>query len=229
MIHAKTVEFPAAPGPASGIVFEPATPKLGLVVIQEWWGLVPHIEDVAARFAALGYTTLAPDLYRGRRTVDAEEASHLMQGLDFARAGQEIAGAVDYLRREAGCTRVGIVGFCMGGALTVIAASLANIDAYVAFYGFPPAGAADLGAIRAPGLVHFGDSEGFFSVDDAKAFAKAQSGRGISTEVHVHPGAGHAFFNDARPEVYVASAATRAWGETLAHFATHLAGAGPRR
>ncbi|MBM4374487.1 MAG: dienelactone hydrolase family protein [Deltaproteobacteria bacterium] len=229
MTHPKHVEFSAAQGPARGLLFAPSAPKLGMIVIQEWWGLVPHIEEVARRFAVLGYTTLAPDLYRGKKTVDAEEASHLMQGLDFGRAAQEIAGAARYLRDEAGCERVGVVGFCMGGALTVLAAATGAADAYVAFYGFPPKDAAKLDAIRAPGLLHFGESEGFFSVDDARAFATAQSKRGIATEVRVHAGAGHGFFNDARPEVYHPTAAKVAWGETLGHFATHLGHVGPRQ
>lgn len=221
-----TITFDSAQGPANGLLVAPKSAKRGVVVVQEWWGLVPHIEDVAGRFAALGYTVLAPDLYRGEKALDAEEASHLMQGLDFGRAGQEIAGAVEYLKTVEGCERVAIVGFCMGGALALIAASLGVVDAYVAFYGFPPSGAANVDAIEAPGLIFFGDDEGFFSVPDAQAFAKRQSARGVATEVHVYEGATHAFFNDTRPEVYNPSASKDAWGRTLAHLAEHLAGAG---
>jgi carboxymethylenebutenolidase len=221
-----SVTFSSAPGPAQGLLVAPAASKLGIVLVQEWWGIVPHIEDVARRFAALGYTVIAPDLYRGTKTLDAEEASHLMQGLDFGRAAQEIAGAVHHLRTAEGCERVAVVGFCMGGALATIAASLGVVDAFVAFYGFPPKGAADLDAIHAPGLIFFGEHEGFFSVPDAKAFAAHQAARGIPTTVHVYPGAGHAFFNDTRPEAYDAVAAKDAWARTLAHLAEHLSGVG---
>ena len=155
-------------------------------------GLVPHIEDVAERFAALGYVALAPDLYHGKSTVEAEEAHHLMEGLDWGRAAQELAGAVAYLRSVAGVSRVGVVGFCMGGALTVIAAADPGVDAYASFYGFPPAGAAALDRIDAPGLIFFGEHENAFSVPDALAFAHQQRKSGKQAEVVVYPDAGHA-------------------------------------
>lgn len=227
MSAAPAVTFRSAPGPAEGLVVRPADAKRGIVLVQEWWGLVPHIEDVAKRFAALGYAVLVPDLYRGQKTLEAAEAEHLMKGLDFGRAAQEIAGAAQHLRDEEGCERVAIVGFCMGGALATIAAAVGAVDAFVAFYGFPPAGAVDLTKIQAPGLVFFGETEGFFSVPDAQRFAAEQTARGIPTELHVYPGAGHAFFNDTRPEAFHAAAASDAWARTLAHLARHLAGAGP--
>jgi len=137
-----SVTFSSAAGQAVGHLARPDKGKPGIIVLQEWWGLVPHIKDVAGRFAAQGYFALAPDLYHGKSTVQAEEAEHLMKGLDWGRAAQEIAGAVRYLREVEGATRVGVVGFCMGGALTIIAATQPGVDAYVTFYGFPPAGAA---------------------------------------------------------------------------------------
>jgi carboxymethylenebutenolidase len=201
---------------ASGALAMPA----GVIVIQEWWGIVPHIEDVCRRFARAGYVALAPDLYHGKKTLDAAEAQHLMEGLDWGRATQEIQGAVKHLRDQ-GCAKVGVVGFCMGGALTVISSVRANVDAAVAFYGFPPDKAA-VDAKAAPTLVFFGEKEEYFSVPDAKAWAEAQRGRGVPAEVTVYPGAGHAFFNDTRPEAYQKAAATDAWSKTLAHFERHL-------
>lgn len=201
---------------ASGSLAMPA----GVVVIQEWWGIVPHIEDVCGRFARAGYVALAPDLYHGKKTLDAAEAQHLLEGLDWARATKEIAGAVQHLRDQ-GCERVGVVGFCMGGALSVIASVAANVDAAVAFYGFPPDKAA-VDEEAAPTLVFFGEKEEHFSVPDAQAWAEAQRGRGVQAEVTIYPGAGHAFFNDTRPEAYQAAAATDAWSRTLAHFERHL-------
>jgi carboxymethylenebutenolidase len=217
------VTFTTAKGEAGAYFARPGEGTPGVVVIQEWWGLVPHIEDIARRFAAQGYLALAPDLYHGKRTLDAEEAEHLMKGLDWGRAAAEIAGAVDYLRKQ-GATRVGLVGFCMGGALTVVGAAQANVDGYVAFYGFPPAGAVRLENVRAPGLLFFGEHENFFSVPDARAFAATQTSRGLGTEVVVYPGAGHAFFNDARPEACCEDAANDAWRRTLAFFGEHLRG-----
>jgi carboxymethylenebutenolidase len=225
MPHASTVTFSSDAGQASGHLARPGTAKPGVpgvIVLQEWWGLLPHIKDVAARFAAQGYVALAPDLYHGKSTLEAAEAAHLMEGLDWGRAAKEIAGAVRYLREAEGCTRVGVTGFCMGGALTLIAATQPGVDAYVAFYGFPPAKAADLDRITAPGLILFGEQEEYFSVPDAKAFADRQRQRGRAAEVVIYPGAGHAFFNNDRPEVFRPDAAKDAWRRTLDYFGRHL-------
>ncbi len=221
----ETVQFEVVGGAASGYLASPpptADVRAGVVVIQEWWGLVPHIQDVAERFATLGYVALAPDLYHGKSTVEAEEAHHLMDGLDWGRAAQELAGAVAYLRDVAGVGRVGVVGFCMGGALTLIAAADPGVDAYASFYGFPPPGSVDLESIGAPGLIFFGERENAFSVPDAQAFAEQQRGRGKDAEVVVYPGAGHAFFNDTRPEAYRQAAADGAWRRTVELFAQQL-------
>jgi carboxymethylenebutenolidase len=223
MATGKLVNFASASGPANGWLARPATGRPGLVVLQEWWGLVPHIKDVASRFAAQGgYVALAPDLYHGKSTVDAEEASHLMQGLDWGRATEEIAGSIRYLRDSEGVDRVGVVGFCMGGALAVLAATLPGVDAFAAFYGLPPASAADLGRITAPGLIFFGEKEGYFSIPDAQAFAQRQRAAGRDCEVVIYPGADHAFFNNDRPEVFHPQAANDAWRRTLEHFGRHL-------
>jgi len=222
MATTATVTFASEAGQAKGHLARPGKGVPGIIVLQEWWGLVPHIRDVAGRFAAQGYIALAPDLYHGKSTLEAAEAEHLMKGLDWGRAAQEIAGAVKYLREVEGATRVGVTGFCMGGALTVIAATQPGVDAYVAFYGFPPAGAAPLEKITAPGLIIFGEHEQYFSVPDAQAFAEAQKKRGCELEVIVYPGAGHAFFNNTRPEAYREDAANYAWRRALDHFGRHL-------
>jgi len=216
------VTFSSEAGQAEGHVARPGKAVPGIIVLQEWWGLVPHIKDVADRFAAQGYVALAPDLYHGKSTLEAAEAQHLMEGLDWGRAAKEIAGAVRYLREVEGATRVGVTGFCMGGALTIIAATQPGVDAYVAFYGFPPAGAAPVERITAPGILFFGEKEEYFSVPDAQAFAEGQRKRGREAEVVVYPGAGHAFFNDTRPEAYRKEAANDAWRRTLDHFGRHL-------
>ena len=217
-----SVTFSSEAGQASGHVARPGKGAPGIIVLQEWWGLVPHIKNVAGRFAAQGYVVLAPDLYHGKSTLEAAEAQHLMEGLDWGRAAKEIAGGVRYLREVEGATRVGVTGFCMGGALTVIAATQPGVDAYVAFYGFPPKGAAALDRITAPGLLLFGEEEPYFSVPDAQAFAERQRAQGRPAEVVIYPKAGHAFFNDTRPEAYRKDAANDAWRRTLEHFGHHL-------
>jgi carboxymethylenebutenolidase len=217
MSHATDVKF----GSASGHLVRPDKPgHRGVVVIQEYWGLVPHIKDIASRFAAEGYVALAPDLYHGKSTVEEAEASHLMQGLDWGGAAREIGEAVQYLRQSEGCTRVCLAGFCMGGALAMIAATASGpgaVDAYAAYYGVPPKGAAPLDRITAPGIIFFGDEEQYFSVPDAKAFVDAQKARGREAEIVIYPGAGHAFFNDDRP-TYRDTAARDAWRRTLELF-----------
>lgn len=224
MPTSSSVTFSSDAGKASGYLARPGKGIPGVIVLQEWWGLVPHIKDVAGRFAGQGYLALAPDLYHGKSTSEAAEAEHLMKGLDWARAAKEIAGAVRHLREVEGATKVGVVGFCMGGALTIIAATQPGVDAYAAFYGFPPAGAAPLEKVAAPGLLFFGEQEPFFSVPDAKAFAEAQRKRGREAEVIIYPGAGHAFFNNERAEAYRKDAANDAWRRTLELFGRHLRG-----
>ncbi|HYL80731.1 MAG TPA: dienelactone hydrolase family protein [Candidatus Acidoferrum sp.] len=224
MSTSSSVTFSSEAGQATGYLARPGKAVPGVIVLQEWWGLVPHIKDVAQRFAGQGYLALAPDLYHGKTTLEAAEAEHLLKGLDWARAAKEIAGAVRHLREVEGATKVGVVGFCMGGALTIIAATQPGVDAYAAFYGFPPAGAAPLEKITAPGLLFFGEQEPFFSVPDAKAFAESQRKRGREAEVVIYPGAGHAFFNNERAEAYRKDAANDAWRRTLDLFGRHLRG-----
>lgn len=213
------VEF--GKGTASGYLVGPSGGgAAGVVVLQEWWGLVPHIKDVCGRLAGEGYLALAPDLYHGQSTVEAAEAQHLMEGLDWGRAVSEITAAVGYLRSQ-GCQKVGIVGFCMGGALSVLGSAKTSAAAVCAFYGFPPDKGAVAGAC-APTQIFFGEHEDFFSVPDAQAWAAKQRGLGRESAVHVYPGAGHAFYNDTRPEAYHEASAKDAWGKALAHFSRHL-------
>ena len=135
-----------------GYLGEPAQPlnAPAIVVIQEWWGLNDQIRGVADRLAAAGYCALVPDLYRGKSTVEAEEAHHLMTGLDFSdAAGQDIRGAVEFLKGRA--SKVGVTGFCMGGALALLAMTQSpKIDAAVVWYGCPPLEYIDPALIRAP-------------------------------------------------------------------------------
>lgn len=216
--------FEVRGGRAPGYLARPGSGKAGVVVVQEWWGLVPHVEELVRRFAQAGYVALAPDLYHGKKTVEAEEAQHLMNQLDWSRAATEIAAAVVHLREHEGCARVGIVGFCMGGALAVIGASVAAVDSYVSFYGFPPEGSCNLAKVVSPGLLLFGEHEEFFDVLQAREFVAAQNARGVATELVVYPSAGHAFFNDHRPEVFEPAAAQDAWRRTTAFFDRVLRG-----
>ena len=200
----------------------------GIVVIQEWWGLNDQIKGVADKLAAAGYRALVPDLYRGRQTLEAKEAEHLMQGLDFAdAAGQDIRGAVQYLKGS-GSTRAGVNGYCMGGALTVLAAVFVpESDANATWYGYPPLEYVDAAKIKAPLLGHWGLQDQFFPIDGVDALEAKLKEAGVGFTFHRYD-AKHAFANeesDARnlpPLGYNPEAAGLAWQRTLAFFDTHL-------
>jgi len=162
-----TVSFTRPDGKAvDGYLAEPAVAAgaPGIVVIQEWWGLNDQIRGVADRLASAGYLALVPDLYRGKSTVEAEEAHHLMSGLNFGdAASQDIRGAVQFLKGRAG--KVGVTGFCMGGALTLLAAcAVPEIDAGVVWYGCPPLEYIDATKIKAPLLGHWATQDEFFPI-----------------------------------------------------------------
>ena len=193
----------------------------GIVLIQEWWGLNDHIKGVADRLAGLGYTLLAPDLFRGRTTTQADEANHLMTGLDFADAThQDLQGAVNHL--AARCASVGVMGFCMGGALTVAAAvHVKGLKAAVCFYGIPPASFADPAQIAVPFQGHFADLDEWCTPTTVDGLLQATSGKSTAVEVHRYP-AQHAFFNHSRPEVYDAACAEQAWSRMQAFWSANL-------
>jgi carboxymethylenebutenolidase len=201
----------------------------GLVVIQEWWGLNDQIRGVAERFAAAGYTALVPDLYRGKSTVEAAEAEHLMTGLNFGdAASQDVRGAAQFLKKS--CTRVGVTGFCMGGALTLLAAAnVPEVDAAVVFYGFPPLEYVDASKIRVPLMAHFATEDAAFpiaKVDELEAKLRAAK---VGFEFHRYQ-ALHAFANETQTEEkrllpilrYDAHAAQTAYDRTLRFFGRHL-------
>lgn len=224
------VEFPSNAASAPGYLAVPETGSgPGVVVIQEWWGLVPHIRDVADRFADEGFVALAPDLYHGDATTEPDEAGRMMQELKVADAARDLVGAVDFLlaRPETAGDKVGVVGFCMGGALALVAANTApdKVAACVPFYGVFWYGEPDLSNVRCPVLMHVGDRDEFIAVEKVDSLAAQVRASGAEVEVAVHAGAGHAFFNDSRPEAYRPSAAAAAGRATVAFLRSHLSGA----
>ena len=194
----------------------------GVVVLQEWWGLNAQICSVVDRFAAAGFNALAPDLFRGRVTQDPDEAGHMMNGLDFAGATfQDIRGAVAHLQKV-GSGPVAVMGFCMGGALTVASAvHLPEVAAAVCFYGIPPRDFADPAQIRIPFQGHFATRDTWCTPAAAGALEQAMLGAGACPEIH-HYEAAHGFFNATRPQVYDPAQAELAWTRTLAFLERHL-------
>ena len=196
-----------------------------MVVIQEWWGLVDHIKAVADRLAAAGFTALAPDFYDGRTTTSPDEAGKLMMALNIAGAEQKLRGAVDYLlsRDEAQGDRVGTVGFCMGGQLSLYAACAnARVGACVDFYGIHPNVKPDLAALQAPVLGFFAEKDGFVPPAAARQLESDLRAAGKSVDITVFEGADHAFFNDSRAEVYNAAYAGECWNRMIAFYNAHL-------
>jgi carboxymethylenebutenolidase len=205
-----------------GYLAEAGSGKPGIIVIQEWWGLNPHICDIADRFAAAGFNSLAPDLYKGRIAQNTDEAGHMMDGLDFVDATQQdIRGAVQHLQQGGG--KIGVMGFCMGGALTLSSAALLpEVAAGVCFYGIPPKNITDPATIRIPLQGHFANKDTWCTpqmVDSLEATMKAAGNPPQIFRYDVH----HAFFNRTRPEVYDAEAAALAWDRMLTFLHLHLA------
>jgi carboxymethylenebutenolidase len=197
----------------------------GVVVIQEWWGLVPHIKDVTERFARQGYVALAPDLYHGQAAGEPDEARKLAMALDIERAVQEIRAAMRYLSQSEGIPlkKIGVVGWCMGGSLSIATAahSGADLGAAVVFYG--NARNFDIVKnIRAPLLGLYAEHDHSNSLEFVHNFEEALKQQGVPNEFHVYPGTEHAFFNDTRPHIYNEEAAKDAWGRTLGWFGRYL-------
>jgi carboxymethylenebutenolidase len=220
------VEFSSNGGTTPGYL---STPRQGsgpgVIVIQEWWGLVDHIKDVCDRFADAGFTALAPDLYHGKKTKSPDEAGKMMMALRIDQAEKDISGAVAYLLHHDSVIsdEVGVVGFCMGGALALYTATKnSHIGACVVFYGGHPNVKPDLTNLHAPVLGIYGERDKSVtpaSVHQLEAHVRAL---GKQIETHIYPGADHAFFNDTRPEVYKADAAADSWRRTIEFLKQHL-------
>ena len=218
----RIVEFASNGGVARGYLASPAEGAgPGLVVIQEWWGLVPHIEDVCDRFAVEGFTALAPDLYQGDATDEPDEAGKLMMSLNLEQAARDLGGAVDYLTAsdEVRGHGVGVVGFCMGGGLALMLAAQRpdEVRACVPFYGVIPWPSAqpDWTRVAAAVQMHVAEKDGFFTPEVAAELEQTLKDAGVEVEQFVYTGADHAFFNDTRPEVFDEDAARQAFVRTL--------------
>lgn len=202
----------------------------GVIVIQEWWGLTAHIKDVTDRLAAEGFVALAPDLYGGTTTHDADEAGDLMQSLPVPKAARDLAGAVDFLLDNDAVTSgtVGAVGFCMGGGFVLVLAAQQGdrVSAAVPYYGVGGYDHedVDLSKVTAHVLGHFGSEDGFAPPEQVKALeASLQDSSAASLDIRIHEGAKHAFFNDEDPfGHYDAELAASTWADTVAFLKTNI-------
>ena len=225
------VEFPCNGGTGGGYL-APAHEGgagLGLIVIQEWWGLVDHIVDVCDRFAAEGFTALAPDLYHGTTVPNREpdDAAKAMMALDLERATGDLSGAVDFLQAHDSVRGHGlaVVGFCMGGGLALWLATLRPdaVRAVVPFYGIAPDGThPEWSALTAAVEGHFATHDDMNSPEAIAALEATLIDLGKDVRIFTYAGTAPAFFNDTRPEVYDEDAARQAWVRTLEFLRSKL-------
>lgn len=194
--------------------------ELGLVLIQEWWGLNKSITITADNFAKKGFRVVIPDIYRGKVGKNHEEAGHLYKGLDFDGAAKDVAAAGQYLK-SIGCKKVGVTGFCMGGALAIASLTIPNVfDAGVPFYGIPDLSKYKLENIKVPVLGHFGELDkavGFCDVAAAKNLEEKAKAAGVNFTLHIWEGADHAFMNQDSKN-YNPTVAKDALEETVEFF-----------
>ena len=218
------VEFKSNGGTCTGYLAGTSGP--GVIVIQEWWGLVPHITDIADRFAAEGFVALAPDMYHGEITDEPDMAGKLLMSMNLATAGKDLSGAVDLLQERTGRTKVGVTGFCMGGGLALMAACLRPdaIAAAAPFYGgMRPDTVIEWDNLAAVVEGHYAATDrGTAAPEAVKELEATLRAKGKNATFHVYPGTQHAFFNDTRPEVYDAAGAKTSWDRTLALFRANL-------
>ncbi|MGH7264628.1 MAG: dienelactone hydrolase family protein [Candidatus Rokuibacteriota bacterium] len=218
------VEFPANGTKTHAYLATPAGGRgPGVIVIQEWWGLVGHVKKVCDRFAAEGFSALAPDLFHGKTASEPNEAQKLFMALEIAQAEKDLRGAAAYLAGHSSTAKLGAVGFCMGGQLALFAATLnPSVGACVNFYGVHPQVKPDYSKLSGPVLGLFAERDAFVTPQVARDLDAAITKAGKPSEIHVYPGVDHAFFNDERAEVYDKAAAADAWRRTLAFFRQHL-------
>jgi carboxymethylenebutenolidase len=223
----REIEFASDGEKARGYLALPASGRgPGVIVIQEWWGLVDQIRDVCDRFAREGFVALAPDLYRGESTSDPDAAGRLMMNLEIPRAARDLDGAVRALLDHDAVDgpRVGALGFCMGGQLALYAATRnRRIGAVVDFYGIHPNVTLDLSGLEAAVLGIFAERDAFVTPDAARKLEADLKGAGKRATFQIVPGVDHAFMNDRRPDVFDARAAARAWADALAFLRAELA------
>jgi carboxymethylenebutenolidase len=227
----ETIDYPSNGGSGHGYIALPAggaEGRAGIVVLQEWWGLVDQITRTCDRLAEAGFTALAPDLYDGTVVplTEPDEAGKQMMALTMESAAKKLSGAVDELLRRTGRPHVGVIGFCMGGGLALVLATQRPdaVKAVVPAYGLIPWPDArpDYTRLGAAVRVHAAEEDDYFDPDTARALESELKGLGKDVELYLYPNAGHAFFNEDRPEAYHAESAALLWERAVDFFRTTL-------
>jgi carboxymethylenebutenolidase len=224
----QTVSYTSGGETVSGFLATPdgKGPFPAVVVIQEWWGLNDWVKDQARALAREGYVALAADLYRGKVADKQEDAHQLMMGAPRDRALRDLHAAYAYLqaRPDVRKSRIGAIGWCMGGMYALaLATEEPGLAAVVAYYGAPPTDEAAIAHIKAPVLGNYGGEDKGPSPEQVKAFEAAMKKAGKTVDAKIYPGAGHAFANVNNPwKGYREDAAKDAWARTVAFLARHL-------
>ena len=223
------VSFKSNGGTAEGYLASPASGSgPGVLVIQEWWGLIDQVKGTADRFAKQGFNALAPDFYHGKsaRIGEPDAALKLMMELDLERAATDARGAAQFLAShpKTGSTKVGVIGFCMGGMLALMSGTVApEIGAIVDCYGVPPRRKPDYAKLRGtPVLGIFGGKDGHV-LDAVPALEADLRSAGAPFEKIVYPEADHAFLNEQRSDAHRPDDAKDAWPRIFAFLKEHLA------
>jgi carboxymethylenebutenolidase len=221
------IEFPSNGNSGQGYIAAPESGSestSGIIVLQEWWGLVDQIKRTCDRFAEAGFTALAPDLYHGTTVplTEPDEAGKQMMALSMDAAAKDLSGAVDELQRRTGRPHVGVIGFCMGGGLALVLATQRPdaVKAVVPAYGLIPWPDAqpDFTKLDAAVLGHAAGQDDYFTPEAARELEAQLTSLGKDVEFHHYPDAGHAFFNEDRPEAHDEEAAGLLWDRSIAFF-----------
>ncbi len=223
----KTVAYPSGKETVQGVLYTPAGqgPFPALVVIHEWWGLVPWVKEQADQLADQGYVTLAVDLYRGKSTSDAGEARQLSGSLPRERADRDLLAAVQFLKTQKNVDgkRIGVIGWCMGGGYAFdLATQDPELKAAIINYGRVASDAALLQKINAAVLGIFGGQDRAYPAETAQKFEQQMKALGKDIEVHVYPDAGHAFENPGNKAGYRAADAADAWKKIIDFLGRNL-------
>ncbi len=226
-LKTSTVQYKSGEETVSGYLALPGTPGKhpGLVVIHEWWGLNDWVKEQARKLAAKGYVALAVNLYRGKSTADPEVAHELARGMPQDRAIRDLEAAFDYLasRADVNPNRIGSIGWCMGGGLSLqLAVHEPKLAACVVNYGAMPTEPADIEKIHAPVLGNFGALDRGITPEAVRAFESAMQKAGKSIDVKIYEGAGHAFENPNDKSGYRPEATKDAWARVTAFLAKTL-------
>lgn len=219
----ETIKLETSYGPTTAYSASPevAQPRAAVILIHEWWGINDHVRDLAGRYAREGYICVAPDLYRGKTATDSTEASSLMNALALDDGIATIRATVTELSNNRGVEKIGITGYCMGGTFALRAAcEIDTLDAAAPFYGDIPDDGL-LSKLKVPTLFIAGSRDGWITPEKVQGLKDAAEKYGLPVEV-VSYDADHAFFNDTRPEVYDAKAASDAWRRVLGLFDARL-------